>query len=382
MPRFLHTADWQIGRQYSRFAEEDASILADARFTAIERLAALATEQTVDAVLVAGDMFDAQTVSDRTIHRTFQAMAGFTGPWLLLPGNHDAALAESVWTRAQRLGAVPEHVDLLLAPEVRVYEHLGFAVIPAPLTQRQTYDDLTQWFDRADTPKGLVRIGLAHGSVEGQLAEEIDSTNPIAADRAATARLDYLALGDWHGYKTIDACTRYSGTPEQERFKDNGAGQALIVDIEQPGAEPQVQPHTIGQFQWIKHQGTLVVASDLDRLIAELDALPPRSVVDLTLDGEVDLAGYQTLLQYLGGAEARHRSFQSHLSGLNLVPTEDDIAALHADGYVGEVIGELRERQEGQGEGSDTARTALAILAGMLRDTSLVSENEPTETAP
>ncbi|WP_024459829.1 DNA repair exonuclease [Marinimicrobium sp. LS-A18] len=383
MPRFLHTADWQIGRQYSRFAEEDASILADARFTVIETLAALATEQAVDAVLVAGDVFDAQNLSDRTIHRTFQVMAGFTGPWLLLPGNHDAALAESVWTHAQRLSAVPDNVDLLLTPEVRVYQDLGFAVLPAPLTQRQTYNDLTEWFDRADTPEGLLRIGLAHGSVEGQLAEEIDSTNPIAADRAATARLDYLALGDWHGYKTIDARTRYSGTPEQERFKDNGAGQALIVDIERPGAEPQVQAHTTGQFQWIKHQGTLAagVASDLDRLIAELDALPPRSVVDLTLDGEVDLSGYQTLLHYLGGAEARHRSFQSHLSGLNLIPTEEDIAALHADGYVGEVIGELRERQEGQGEEADTARTALAILAGMLRENGTTSESEQVESA-
>jgi len=380
MPRFLHTADWQIGRQYSRFAEEDASILADARFTVIERLATLATEQAVDAVLVAGDVFDAQTVSDRTIHRTFQAMVGFTGPWLLLPGNHDAALAESVWSRAQRLNAVPDNVDLLLEPKVREYPALGFAVLPAPLTQRQTYNDLTEWFDGAETPEGLLRIGLAHGSVEGQLAEEIDSTNPIAADRAATARLDYLALGDWHGYKTIDARTRYSGTPEQERFKDNGAGQALIVDIERPGAEPQVQSHNTGQFQWIKHQGTLAVVSDLDRLTAELDALPSRSVVDLTLDGEVDLSGYQTLLHYLSRAEASHRSFQSHLSGLNLIPTEEDIAALHADGYVGEVIGELRERQEGQSEEADTARTALAILAGMLRETGTTSESEQTES--
>jgi len=373
MSRFLHTADWQIGRQYSRFAEEDASILADVRFTVIERLAALATEQAVDAVLVAGDVFDAQTVSDRTIHRTFQAMAGFTGPWLLLPGNHDAALAESVWTRAQRLGAVPDNVELLLEPQVREYPELGFAVLPAPLTQRQTYDDLTEWFDRAETPEGLLRIGLAHGSVEGQLAEDIDSTNPIAADRAATARLDYLALGDWHGFKAINARTVYSGTPEQERFKDNGAGQALIVDIDQPGAEPRVQPHATGEFTWNKHQSTLAVASDLDRLITELEALPPRSVVDLTLDGEVDLAGFQSLQQYLGTAEARHRSFQTHLSGLNLMPTEEDIATLHADGYVGEVIDELGERQEGEGQDEgkdvDTAREALAILAGMLRET-------------
>ena len=31
------------------------------------------------------------------------AMVGYAGPWVLIPGNHDAALAESVWTRAQRL---------------------------------------------------------------------------------------------------------------------------------------------------------------------------------------------------------------------------------------------------------------------------------------
>ena len=39
MPGLLYTADWQIGRQYSRFAEEDALILADARFTAIKGVA-------------------------------------------------------------------------------------------------------------------------------------------------------------------------------------------------------------------------------------------------------------------------------------------------------------------------------------------------------
>src|SRR5699024_4863525 len=198
MPRFLHTADWQIGRQYSRFAEDDAAILADARFTAVERLAQLASDEQVDAVLVAGDVFDAQTVSDRSLRRTFRAMQGFAGPWLMLPGNHDAALAESVWTRARRLDAVPDNVHLLTTSEIVVFEQAGFAVLPAPLTQRQTFDDLTAWFDSADTPADLLRIGLAHGSVAGQLADDIDASNPIAADRATSARLDYLALGDWH----------------------------------------------------------------------------------------------------------------------------------------------------------------------------------------
>ncbi len=67
-------------------------------------------------------------------------------------------------------------------------------------------------------------IGLGHGSVQGILAEGIDSANPLAPDRAASARLDYLALGDRHAFKRIDARTWYAGTPEPDRFKANDAG--------------------------------------------------------------------------------------------------------------------------------------------------------------
>src|SRR5690606_36728199 len=100
MLRILHTADWQIGRQYARFELEDAAALAEARFKAIERLATLATEHRVNLLIVAGDLFDSQTLSDRNLRRSFNAMARFNGPWLFLPGNHDAALPQSVWTRA------------------------------------------------------------------------------------------------------------------------------------------------------------------------------------------------------------------------------------------------------------------------------------------
>src|SRR5690554_1041684 len=83
MPRFLHTADWQIGRQYPRFAPEDGAALVDARFSVIERIAALASVESVDAVLVAGDALDAQTVSECTIRCLFNAMAGYTGGRLI-----------------------------------------------------------------------------------------------------------------------------------------------------------------------------------------------------------------------------------------------------------------------------------------------------------
>ena len=114
MTHFLHTADWQIGRQYGQFETDDAALLAEARFDVVARIAALAAERQVDAVLVAGDVFDTQAVSDRTIRRLFAALAAYAGPWVMIAGNHDAALADSVWSRAAQLGCIPPNVQVPL----------------------------------------------------------------------------------------------------------------------------------------------------------------------------------------------------------------------------------------------------------------------------
>jgi len=368
MPRFLHTADWQIGRQYSQFPSDDGVPLAEARLDAVATLARLANEHRVDAVLVAGDVFDAQAVSERTIRRLFAQLSAYAGPWLMIPGNHDAALAESVWTCAQRIGAVPPNVHLALQAGVLDFASLGFVALAAPLTQRHTHDDLTEWFDAAPTPDGLLRIGLAHGCVQGLLAEAIDSPNPIAADRARLARLDYLALGDWHGCRQVDARTWYSGTPEQDRFRDNAPGHALLVDIEGPGALPVVTRLVTGRFRWRAIEATLSVASDVDQVSDALAAAQSSDVVSLQLSGQVDLPGLVRLRAAIGVAEAGVRHLQADLSALRLMPTAEDIAALDADGYLGEVIGELRDAQSDgtQPEAAVVAAHALGLLATLL----------------
>lgn len=365
MPIFLHTADWQIGRQYPAFEPDNAVPMAAARLEAVHRLAQLAATEGAQAVLVAGDVFDAQTVSDKTVRQLFQAMAGWAGPWVLLPGNHDAALAESVWSRAQRLGVVPPNVHLALKPEVLLLPEAGLALLPAPLTQRHTHNDLTTWFDTVDTPPGLLRVGLAHGSITGILAEDIDSANPIAPDRATRARLDYLALGDWHGARQIDARTWYSGTPEPDRFRNNEAGLALRVQIDGPGERPVVTPLPVGQLRWQQWEAGLHQAGDVALLVERLQAMGPADVLDVTLQGELDLAAHQRLDAALAEAEARLRSLRVDRHGLRLRPTDADLAALHADGYVGEVVAELRDEAEA---GSDIAREALVQLTALLAE--------------
>jgi DNA repair exonuclease SbcCD nuclease subunit len=373
MVKLLHTADWQIGKRYGQLDPEEAALLAEARFDVVSRIAELASSQCVDLVLVAGDVFDAQGVSDRTVLRLFQLISGFAGPWVMIPGNHDSGLVESVWTRAARLGAIPTNVHVCLRPEPLILNDLSVVILPAPLTQRHTYEDLTRWFDSVATPEGSARIGLAHGSVQGILSEDIDATNPIAADRAGIAQLDYLALGDWHGTKQIDVRTWYSGTPETDRFRNNDSGQVLLVEIAAPRAVPTVTPVPSGRYRWRDIERELQLASDVGPFVQELETFDTNDVVQLKISGHVDLESHLSVSRAISQTQARTRSLVVDLSELRILPTDDDLRALHADGYLGEVIADLRAQEEGGN--AEVARDALALLAGILDETRAASAN-------
>ena len=361
MATFLHTADWQIGRQYGQFDDEDAVLLAKARVDAVSAIARLAAERQVDAVLVAGDVFDTQGVSDRSVRRLFAALAPYAGPWIMIAGNHDAALADSVWTRARALGCVPDNVHVPESTCVVALDASRIAVLAAPLTQRQTHDDVTLAFDSMQSPEGWLRVGLAHGSIEGHLPDSVDATNPIAADRVKRAALDYLALGDWHGMLSIEPRLWYSGTPEPDRFRSATAGHVLHVCIDAAGGLPEVTPIKLGRYVWQQRNAVLALDSDADMLAAELDALGQHDVLRLVLTGEISVTGWAALEATIDRCAARIHALRLDTAGLAVVPDDDDLAALAADGYVGQVAAELNALRDDATLGT-TARAALRIL--------------------
>lgn len=367
--KFLHTADWQIGRIYSQFEAGDATELSTARIDGVRRIAQLAKEHEVDAVLVAGDVFDTQTPREKTIQRMFDAMTGYEGPWLMLPGNHDAALPESVWQLSRRMGIVPTNAIFCLEPtplEVRGHNGGVFWALPAPLTQRHTHADLTDWFQDASTPEGQLRVGLAHGSVAGFLAEDVDSPNPIAADRCQRARLDYLALGDWHGTKQVNDRTWYSGTHEPERFRDNNPGNVLIVEIDAPGVLPRVTQITTAKYRWLHLSLKVQSEVDVEQAIDALQAIDASTVASLVLTGTCDLASQERLRTAVEAAERRAAAFVAQQADLRLQPTEADLQALQADGFVGAALQQLKEALSGPEPG--LAREALLHLARIQKN--------------
>ena len=366
-PRILHTADWQIGKGFGQIPGDDGAALRNQRLETVSALAELATAEHVDAVLVAGDIFDSQSVADRTIRQVFERLRAFSGPWVLLPGNHDAAIAESVWDRAYRLGAISDNVRVATAYEPILLNEAGLAVLPAPLQRRHEPADVTAWFDEADVPAGYIRVGLAHGSVTGFLPADADAANPVASDRAITAGLAYLALGDWHGTLQVDKRTWYSGTPEVDSFSRNDPGHALLVTLSETGSPVEVERRDITRYRWHRLTQALYESSNVAALNERLNLIGEPStdqVVKLTLSGSLNLADKAELEDMIASWRGRFRYLRIEDEDLITRARESDLAALDGSGFVATAATQL---QEGANAGDSIDATALEMLLAAHR---------------
>lgn len=340
--RLLHTADWQLGKPFGRFVD-CSDLLQDARFAAVERLAEHAAAAAVAAVLVAGDILDNEHVDPKHLRRMAARMQPFAGPWLLLPGNHDPARPGGLWDRFAGSGDCPPNVHLLTTPEPFALDNGKLAILPAPLTQKHVTGDPTAWFAAADIPAGVHKVGLAHGAVREFLHDAAESPNPIAYDRAETAGLDYLALGDWHSVLEITPRSWYSGTPEPDRFTKSGTGEALLVTLSAPGALPLVERQRIGRYRWQQQALELGHGADATAIDDQLQALlarliePDETVLQLTVDGALDLTGIAALEAALDRLEARLRYLDRKLDHLEAAASDADLAALTGEPLVAEV---------------------------------------------
>lgn len=322
--RFIHTADWQLGRAFGNLPPELAGELSATRFSAIERIAGIAAAKGARHVLVAGDIFDAEDLPNTTLRRAFERMAEHAAiTWLLLPGNHDPARPGGVWDRVQRFG-VPGNI-LCLRDDAPVQVSNGVYVLPSPLTSKNPGRDPTQWMDTCVTPEGALRIGLAHGSVQG-FGSDGESSVLIGRNRAETAGLSYLALGDWHGVMRVGPQTWYSGTPEPDRFPNNEPGHVLAVTVEGTAAA-SVEKITSAQFTWARTSAALRSSSDLTALettLASLGTTPSKLLVKLTLTGSLSLSEHADL-------DAWRETWQARLGYLDVDSTALAVRAVDRD---------------------------------------------------
>jgi DNA repair exonuclease SbcCD nuclease subunit len=360
MIRFIHTADWQIGKPFANLPEV-AQQLRAARLDAIDTIAARARDAGIGHVLVAGDVYDGENLSGALLRQPLERMrAAACLRWWLIGGNHDPDRAGGIWERVRRTIGLPANVHVP-ASGTPVEMAPGAWLLPAGLTARHSGQDTTIWMDSAATPEGALRIGLAHGSVRG-FGQRRESPNVIDPARVRHAGLDWLGLGDWHGLKEIGPRVWYPGTPEPDAFREAETGTALAVSL-QPGAAPQVEVLETGRHRWMERAITLSDTASLDDMVARLEQdADSRTMLWLKLGGQLPLAAMPGLDVALETVAARVGHLREDRSGLH--PTADPaaLAGLVRDGLLGQVAAGLLADAAADGPSARAATDALVAL--------------------
>lgn len=315
--RILHTSDWHLGQHFiGKSREEEHRAFLDWLKTAIN-------DHKVDALIVAGDIFDTGTPPSyaRKMYNQFIADLRHTccQQVIIVGGNHDSVstLNESrdvfACLNTTVVGGVPEAIE----DEVVILNNAdgkpGAAVCAIPFIRPR--DVLESQAGESDSDKQLALQNAIAGhylkvfskasehklpvvatghltTVNGQLSEsvrEIYIGTLHAFPASGFPPADYIALGHLHKPQKVSGHDhiRYSGSPVPLGFDEASTDkQVLLVDLEQ-GKKPVVTEIGLPVFRLLRHlKGSL---PDIEKALEQLD-----KATELTtwLDIEVTVEDY------------------------------------------------------------------------------------------
>ena len=295
MLRLLHTADVHLGARHADLGDR-AATQRERQFAAFVATIDLALAEKVDLVLIAGDLFDSNVQPKRSVERAasqLQRLVEARIRLVIAPGTHDVFDRASIY-RAYDLpamaGAVgsdlvtvldPDHPDVHLRSLDAVVHGRCFATKRAPHSPLDGLD--TSKDDRATWHIGLLHAALAiEGKTDG---DDVVVTN----DEIAATHLDYLALGHWHSTQKGKAgrtSWAYSGAPEPVAMDQDGAGNVLVVSLEEADGRKRVtvEERKVGRTRVEKVQLDAASVGSQPSLVAKL---AERADPDLVLDVEI-----------------------------------------------------------------------------------------------
>jgi len=284
--RLLHTSDWHLGRSFHGTAllEEQAAVL--------ERITAIAADAAVDAVVIAGDLYDraippadAVRLFDNTVRRLRETGAAVVA----IAGNHDSHVRVSVYDGllgslgitirgdarrcdepvlvTPRRGGEPVAIYPLPfldpgldGPALRPVPEpvVAPAADPPPAATRLSHEDVTRLaLARIHADRGrrggravLVAHTFVAGGSPSESERELSVGNVERVSVGAFAGFDYVALGHLHGAQELDGPRlAYSGTPLPYSFSEEGQRKSVrLVDLADDGRlRVEVVPLGVGR---------------------------------------------------------------------------------------------------------------------------------------
>ena len=220
--RLVHISDTHLGDPtgHPRAEEVLASVV-----DTVERLNA-------DALLLAGDVFDNERVSDDVVERFVEQMARLDVPAIVLPGNHDLAHKTSVYRRPP-FDEAPANLRVIYNPdgETLTFPELGLELWGRAMLSHTP--DFRPLHGMPEPTEGRWLVALAHGHFHFEDDRE-QRSSPIYPDDVAASSCHYLALGHWDRHVDVsraDTTAVYSGCP----YGPIGApeqGAVCVVDLD------------------------------------------------------------------------------------------------------------------------------------------------------
>ena len=236
MVKFLHTADWHIGRKL-----QGLDLLEDQQFV-LENLITEMKKINPDFLIIAGDLYD-RSVPSKEATKLLQELLvkiniGCNIPIFAISGNHDSkerlAIGEA-WFSKHKFYL---HTRLEQAFDKISYEDADIYLLPyfEPFEAREYFEDATLTTHNAATKRVIdeiyknldtnkTNILVAHTFVSGGL--ETDSEREISVGTVENVavevfdKFDYVALGHLHNPNAIkETRLKYSGSPMAYSFSE------------------------------------------------------------------------------------------------------------------------------------------------------------------
>lgn len=375
--KFLHCADIHIDsplRGLSRGEGVPAGEIRLAARAAFDNLIALAIDEGVSAIVIAGDLYDGDRDDYDTaiyLQRQFARLRDEGIPVVVTYGNHDAA---SEITRRLR---PPDNVRVLphRAPDTVLLEDAGMAVHGQSYGQRVVTDDLSLAYP--DPFPGYLNVGVLHTCLDGRPGHEPYA--PCRLDWLMNRGYAYWALGHVHARYEVErdgVWVVFPGNVQGRHARETGAKGVTLVEYDGDRIA-SVEGRELDTVRWILCEVDVSDAMNADEVqsaaVSAVDTLtaddPGRLfAVRLELNGAT--AAADELLRDRETWEAQLRADLAGARGrvwlekvkLGVTPPRSAGVA----GEEGEAIAAVREALSGLRE-DEAARAELASTLAALR---------------
>ncbi len=253
--RILHTSDWHLGRSFHR----EGMLGHQAAY--VDHLLEVIEQETVDLVVVAGDVYDRALPpvdAVRLADETFARLASSRAQVVVTSGNHDSAHRLGFGSRLIDASGIFIRTDAATVgvPVLLEDEHGQVAVYGLPYLDPDTLREpwsLSHRSHEAALGEAMRRVRsdlsgrpqvrsvvLAHAFVAGGEPSESERDISVGGvSRVPTAifeGIDYTALGHLHGRHTLTETIRYSGSPLAYSFSEAGHRKgSWLVELDAAG---------------------------------------------------------------------------------------------------------------------------------------------------